>query len=153
MAVYKRTLFSMIQGLIVTPFGGLAVFIIAHIFIPSLWLCILLGLAAAAFLAYSTILGENIHFELDDNGTFRYFNRGQLKNTFELSKYSIGYHRRTERGFLGNNTIRLKLVNSEGEETEIEAGPLGTTQFNTMFEEMEKFSIADKAEPLEAGKK
>jgi hypothetical protein len=142
----------MIQGLIVTPFGGFAVFIIGQIFLPW-WICIILGVVAAAFLAYSTLFSENIHFELDDDGTFRYFNRGQLKNTFELSKYSLGYHRRTERGLLGNNDIRLKLVNLEGEETDIEAGPLGTTQFNTMFEEMEKFSIVEKTEALEAVKK
>jgi hypothetical protein len=149
---YKRTVFSIIQGLILTPFGGFAVFIIGNIFLPA-WLCVILGIAAAAFLAYTTILEENIYFELDEDGTFRFFNRGRLKNTFELSKYSVGYHRKTEWGFLGNNNIRLKLLSVDGEETEIDAGPLGTARFNAMFAEMEKYSIADQAEPLAAAKK
>jgi hypothetical protein len=153
MKTYKRTPFSMIQGLIVTPFGALAVFIISQVLPIPLWFSVILGIAAGAFLAYSNILSENIYFELDDNGTFRYFQRGKLKNTFELSQYSAGYHRRTEHGILGNNNIRLKLLNTSGEETEIDAGPLGTTQFNEMFAEMEKFSIKNEVEVLEAGKK
>jgi hypothetical protein len=152
MKVYKRTPFSLIQGIILTPFCGLAVFFIGQILLP-LWLCIVLGIAAAAFLGYTTILGENIHFEIDDDGAFRYFHRGQLKNTFELSKYGIGYHRRTERGILGNNNISLELLNAEGEQTVIDAGPLGTTQFNEMFTEMEKFAIKGETEPLKAVKK
>jgi hypothetical protein len=142
----------MIQGLIVTPFGGLAVFIIGQFFLP-VGICIVLGIAVIAFLTYSTILSENIHFELDEDGMFRYFCRGQLKNTFDLSKYSLGYHRRTEQGLLGNNNINLKLLNVDGKKTEIEVGPLGTTQFYEMFEEMEKFSIAEEVDVLKTIKK
>jgi hypothetical protein len=141
----------MIKGIILAPFAGLAVFVLGQIILPFP-LCIVLGLAAAAFIVHTTVLGEDIYFELDDNGLFRYFCRKKEKNTFELSKFHLGYFRKTEWGILGNNTIRLKLVNQEGEETEIDAGPLGTTQFYKMFEEIEKFAIKD-TEVLEAAKK
>jgi hypothetical protein len=141
----------MIQGLIVSPFGGIAALIIGQIFLP-LWICIILGIGAAAYLVKTTILDEDISFELDDNGGFRYFIRKNLKNTYELSKYSIGYHRKTQWGILGNNNIRLKFLSDQGEESEIDAGPLGTTQFNEMFEAMENFSIKSE-ETLIANKK
>lgn len=151
MKVFRRTKFSMIRGLIIAPFGGLAVFFLGQILLPVL-LCAVLGIGVAALLAYWAIFSENIYFELDDNGTFRYFKRGKLQNTFDLAKYKIGYYRKTEWGILGDNHIDLKLFDEQGEETDIEAGPLGTSQFNEMFENMEKYAIKN-IETLDAGKK
>ncbi|MCL2154245.1 MAG: hypothetical protein FWH53_01135 [Leptospirales bacterium] len=140
MQIYKRTMFNLIKGIVLTPFGALAAFIITQIFLP-VHICAILGIAVGLVLGYITIFSENISFELDGNGMFRYFKNGKLQNTFELSKYRIGYYRKTESGFLGNVDIDLKLVDSEGEETGIDAGPLGTSQFDKMFEQMEKFAI------------
>jgi hypothetical protein len=111
-----------------------------------------LGVAAAAAIAYISIFSEAIHFELDDDGAFRYFKRANLQSTYDLSKYRLGYYRRTERGILGNNNIQLKLIDTEGKESEIDAGPLGTTQFDEMFAAMEKYAIQD-VEQLSADKK
>jgi hypothetical protein len=142
MQIYKRTSFSLIKGLITVPFSGLFVFIVAQIFLPVA-VCAFLGVAAAAAIAYITVFSEAIHFELDDDGTLRYFKRGNLQNTYELSKYRLGYHRKTEWGILGNNNIQLKFMDTNGQETDIEAGPLGTTQFDEMFAAMEKHAIQD----------
>jgi hypothetical protein len=150
MKVYKRTLFSLVKGIIISPLSGILVFLLAQIFL-SVPICAVLGILTAAALMYMTVFSENIHFELDDNGTFRYFQKGILKNTFELSKCSIGYYRKTEWGLFGNNDINLKILDAEGEETGIEAGPLGTGQFDDMFEEMEKYAIKN-VEVLEAAK-
>ena len=150
MKVYKRTLFSMIKGIIIAPFGGLFVFIIGQIFLP-VPLCAVLGVITAAIILYISVFSENIYFELDDDGTFRYFKMGALKNTFKLSDFRIGYYRKTEWGILGLNNIDLKIADANGEVTEIDAGPLGTAQFDKMFEEMEKYAIKD-IETLSAGK-
>ena len=151
MKTYKRTLFSLIKGVILAPFTGLFIFIIAQILLP-VPVCAVLGVAAAAIIVYISVFSENIYFELDDDGTFRYFKMGTLKNTIKLSDYRIGYYRKTERGIFGLNNIALKLFDSEDQETNIEAGPLGTTQFDKMFAEMEKFAIKD-IETLDPGKK
>jgi hypothetical protein len=144
-------MFSFIKGIVATPFTALVVFIITQIFLP-VYICVILGIAAGLVLAYLTIFSENISFELDGNGFFSYFKNGRLQKKFELSKYRVGYYRETESGFLGNVDIDLKLMDSEGEETIIDAGPLGTSQFDKMFEQMEKFAIKD-IEVLSAEKK
>jgi hypothetical protein len=130
----------MIKGLIEVPFSGLLVFVLAQFLLP-LPVCFILGAVAAAVVLYITVVSENICFELEDDGTLRYFKKGALQNTFQLSEYRVGFYRRTEWGILGNNNIELKLLDAEGKETEIEAGPLGTSQFDKMFEEMEKYAI------------
>jgi hypothetical protein len=148
MKVYKRTIFSMVRGIIISPFTGILVFVLAQIFL-SIPLSAAAGIGTAAVLLYIAVFSENIHFELEDNGTFRYFQKGALKHTFKLSECRVGYYRRTEWGILGNNDISLKILDDEGDETNIEAGPLGTGQFEDMFEEMEKHAIQN-IEVLEA---
>jgi hypothetical protein len=142
----------MIKGIIIAPFGGLLIFVLAQIFLPPFPLCAVLGVAAAVIIVYITVISENIYFELDDDGTFRYFKKGTLQNTFELSKYRTGYYRRTEWGLFGSTDINLKLRDAEGEETEIDAGPLGRARFEEMYKEMEKYAIKD-IEVLDAGEK
>jgi hypothetical protein len=151
MEVYKRTVFSMIKGIIISPLSGILVFLLAQIFLP-IPLCVVLGIATAAALIYMTVFSENIYFELEDDGTFRYFEKGSLKNTFELSKCRIGYYRKTEWGIFGSTDINLNILDTGGEETGIDAGPLGAGQFEGMFKEMEKYAIKD-VEVLEAEKK
>jgi hypothetical protein len=80
---------------------------------------------------------------LNDNGTLQYFKRGALQSTYELAKYRVGYHRKTGRGILGNNNIRLKFLDANGKESELDAGPLGITQFDEMFAAMEEYTIKD----------
>jgi hypothetical protein len=140
MKVYKRTFFSMIKGIIIAPFGGILVYFLAQIFL-SVAICAVLGVVVAAALLYMAIFSENIYFELDDNGAFRYYKKGALKETFELAKCGVGYYRKTEWGLFGSNDIDLKILDAEGNETRIEAGPLGTGQFEDMFGEMEKHTV------------
>jgi hypothetical protein len=143
MQVYRRTVFSLIVGVIGAPFAGLLVFIITQIFIHSTPICAILGIGVAALVVYMTVFSENIFFELDDDGTFRYFKQGALKNTFTLPSCRVGYHRKSESSLFGNNYITLKILDAENNETDIDTAPLGVTQFHKMFEDMEKFSIKD----------
>jgi hypothetical protein len=144
MQIYKRTVFSVIRGVIIAPFTGLAVFVVGQFFLPRLLgLLGLVGLIVALAVLYVTVFSENIRFELDSDGKFRYYKMGKLKNEFKLQGYGIGYRSKTERGLLGSSYINLKLQDEHGELTEIDAGPLGNTQFHKMFEEMEKFTATD----------
>jgi hypothetical protein len=143
MQVYRRTVFSLIIGVIGAPFSGILVFIITQVFIHSIPLCAILGVGVAVLVVYMTVISENIFFELDDDGAFRYFKQGALKNTFTLPSCRLGYHRKSESGLFGNHYITLKILDAENTETDIDTGPLGVTQFYKMFEEMEKFSIKD----------
>jgi hypothetical protein len=147
---YKRTTFSLIRGIIVSPFSGLLVFIVGQIFLP-VWLCAVAGVIVTGAIAYLAIFSENIYCELDDNGAFRFFQKGRLTNSFELGKCRIGYKRKTEWGLLGNNDIKLQIIDDKNEETFLDASPLGTSQFNDMFAAMEKHAIQD-TEALSAGK-
>ena len=151
MQIYKRSLFSLVKGLIISPFTGLLVLFIAQIFMP-LGLSVILGVLAVAALLYMTIFSEDIYFELDDDGAFRYFKQGREQHAFALPACRIGYRRKTEWGLFGNNDIKLKILDAEGEETEIDADPLGTSRFDEMFAAMEQFSIRD-VETLTAEKK
>ena len=152
MKIYKRTLFNLIKGLITATFGGFFVFIITKMFF-SVTVCGVLGVVTAAMILYITVFSEAIHFELDNNGTLRYFKRNNLQNTYELSKYRIGYHRKTEWGILGSNDIQLQFLDMEGNKSELDAGPLGTAQFDEMFAAMEEYAIKAEVEQLTAEKK
>jgi hypothetical protein len=151
MKTYKRTVFNLIKGIVLVPFSGLLAYIVARIFLPH-EIGVVAGVVVAVFLLYIAVFSENIRFELDSDGTFRFYKKGALKHTFDLTQSSIGYHRRTEWGLLGNNDISLKILDSEGRETVVDAGPLGTRQFETMFEAMEQHTQTD-VEVLKATKK
>jgi hypothetical protein len=150
MQTYKRSSFSLIRGIIISPFSGLLVFIVGQVFLP-VWVSAILGVIVTGAIAYMAIFSENIYCELDDNGAFRFFQKGSLKNSFELGKCRIGYRRKTEWGILGNNDITLQIIDDKNEETFLDAGPLGTTRFDAMFAAMEKHAVRD-AGFLSAGK-
>ena len=151
MQTYKRTTFSLIRGIVISPFGGLLVFFVGQIFLP-VWICAILAVIVTGAIAYIAIFSENIYCELDDSGSFRFFQKGSLKNTFELGTCRIGYRRKTEWGIFGNNDIKLQIIDDKNEETFLDMSPLGTTQFNDMFEAMQQHVIRD-TEILSAGQK
>jgi hypothetical protein len=132
----------MIKGLVIAPFGSGLVTVFAQRFLP-LPICVILGIAAAGLVIYVSVFGENIYFELDDNGILRFFRMGKLKKDMDLSRIKISFQRNTATKILGNNTIKLKFVDTTGEKFEVDAGPLGTVQFNEMFAEMKKYTIND----------
>jgi hypothetical protein len=147
--MYKRTRFNQVKSIIIAPVTGAVLYMIAQLIIPSLVICGLIGLAAAAVLLYMAFFSENIYFELDDDGAFRYYKRGKLERSFILTKCRAGYRRKSESGIFGNHDINLRILNEKGEEDTIDAAPIGVDQFTEMFSEIEKYAIGD--EPLKAG--
>jgi hypothetical protein len=79
MKTYKRTTVNLVKSIIIAPFTMVLVYIIAHLLLPT-QACIVLGAAAGAVLLYMAFFSENIYFELDDDGAFRYFKRGRQEN-------------------------------------------------------------------------
>jgi hypothetical protein len=148
METYKRSTFNLVRSILIAPFTGIVAYIIAQVFLPER-VSFFLGMAAGAVLLYMAFFSENIRFELDDDGVFRYVKRGRLENSFALGSCKIGYRRKSQSGILGNNDINLKILDGEGKETDLDASPIGTDQFMGMFEKMEKYAIKDE-EPITA---
>ncbi|MDR2630263.1 MAG: hypothetical protein LBC60_05005 [Spirochaetaceae bacterium] len=142
MKIYKRSLFELAKGIVIALFTGVAAYIITGLFTSSalfgLGIPILLTLA----ILYIVVFSEDIHFELEPDGVFRYYKRRMLQNTFNLKNCYLTYRRKSESGFPATHDITLTIVDTaEGEETGLDCGPLGLNQFNEMFGEMENFAI------------
>jgi len=147
--MYKRTRFNQVKSIIIAPVTGVVLYMIAQLIIPSLVICGLIGLAAAAALLYMAFFSENIYFTIEDDGAFKYYKRGKEELAFDLTKCRIGYRRKSESGIFGNHDINLQILDDKGKENSIDAAPIGVDQFTKMFAEMEKYTIKD--EPLKAG--
>jgi hypothetical protein len=141
------------KGIIIAPVTGAVLYFVAQLIIPSLIICGLIGLAAAAALLYMAFFSENIYFELDDDGAFRYFKRSNQEMSFNLTTCRVGYRRKSESGIFGNHDINLQILDSEDKEHSIDAAPIGVGQFTTMFTEMEKHAIKDEPMIADTAKK
>jgi hypothetical protein len=150
MWTYKRSTLGLVKSIVQAPLSGVLVFFITQMFLP-LPVCLILGLAAAAILLYMAFFSENIFFELEDDGVFRYYKRGRPEHTFDLTNCRIGYYRKSESGFAGSHDINLHILDGEGNEANIDAAPLGVTGFHEMFEAMGQFALKD--EPIQADSK
>jgi hypothetical protein len=144
--IYKRTFFELIKGIVIALFTGAAAYMVTGIFTDNVLfgfgIPILIGLA----ILYITIFSEDIYFELDPDGVFRYYKRRSLQNTFDLKNCYITYHRKSESGFPPTHNIALNILDTAGgEETGFDCSPLGLEQFNEMFREMENFTLRDTA--------
>jgi predicted Rdx family selenoprotein len=146
MRTYKRTLFELIKGIVIAPFSAFAAHIILGLFTSNA--IVVLGIPALAGLAilYLAVFSENIRFELEPDGVFRYYKRGIPQNTFNLKTCYIWYHRKSEGGFPPSHDITLTVRDTAAGEDEIriDCGPLGLNQFNEMFAGMEEFTMKDK---------
>lgn len=151
MQVYKRTVGSLIKSLILTPFAGVAAFVVLYILLQfvnlgtiGVYLLYIVPVLAFLWMLYASIFSENIRVEIDPAGTCRYFKNGKLLKQWFLPQCQVGYYKRTESGLMGNNNIRLDIRNEMGQDETVDCSPLGSTQFYNMFAHMETFT---KPEP------
>jgi hypothetical protein len=109
----------------------------------------LLGLGVPALLTiallYIAIFSEDVFFELEPDGLFRYYKRRILQHTFDHKNCSIAYRRKSEGGFPPTNDITLTIMDTMGEggEVSFDCGPLGLNRFTEMWREMGNFAIKD----------
>ena len=138
MSVYKRTLWGLVKSLFLAVCGGVFLIGAAWWFLSDIR--IVLGIAAVfiLFMGYSVFFGENIKFELD-NGRLRYYQKGRLKNDFDLRTCSVRYYIRSDMSFPPTHDIMLYVTElGRDDEISIDASPIGKRKFDRMFEEMEK---------------
>jgi hypothetical protein len=144
MKIYKRSIFELGKGIVIALFTGAAAYIITGIFTSSALFCFGIPILLTLSILYITIFSEDIYFELEPGGLFRYYKRRILQNTFNLKNCYVTYHRRSEGGFPPTHVITLTIVDTAlGGETGLDCAPLGLHQFNEMFAEMENFTIKD----------
>ena len=142
MLIYKRSLWIMFKGLLMAPCAAVVAFFVLNIFVNNS--LVLLGVPFLIFLTliYLAVFSENIRFELDSDGTLRYFQKGKLKGSYRLEEYMVGYHSKSD----GTSTdITLHILNaSNGEEERIDCSPIGKRKFSDMYA---KLKLHTKEEP------
>ncbi|MDL2233875.1 hypothetical protein LJC63_09920 [Ruminococcaceae bacterium OttesenSCG-928-L11] len=153
MTVYKRSLWVMLKGIIGAPFGGLVVYIALSFFVEDQRIVTGISAFICLLILYFSIVSESIRFELDNDGTFRYYKLGRVKHTFQLEDCLVGYHRRSEAGLLGDHNIDLQIVTEDGQETIIDCSPIGLRRFERMYESMKQYTNEEpevmQAEPAQ----
>ena len=147
MKVYKRSLWVMVKGLLMAPCAAAIACFFLSMFVENA--LVLMGVPALIFLAliYMAIFSENIRFELEDNGTLRYFQKGKLKKTYKLEEYLFGYHKKSD-SMTSDITMNIMHVESGAEES-VDCSPLGASRFASMYEEI-KLYMAGEPEVLRA---
>jgi hypothetical protein len=145
----------MVKGVIYAPFVALAIVIIGGIFISSR--LIVSALAAVAFFAmiHIALVSSNIYFELAPDGKFRYFKRGEQKLSFDMTKCGVGYHRKSDTGFLPSHSLRLDIqpegTTEKSDIVNIDCDALGLDTFMAMFQALDDISV-NEPEVLSAAK-
>ncbi|MDR0449827.1 MAG: hypothetical protein LBH26_01005 [Treponema sp.] len=146
MKTYKRSLFELVKGIVIGLVTGIAAHIVLGLFFRNVILVTGVPILIAAAILYITFFSEDIYFELEPEGVFRYYKRRILQNTFNLKNCYIWYHRKSESGFPPTHDITLKMLDSGAEdgEIQIDCSPLGLARFDEMYNEMEEFALKDK---------
>jgi len=148
--IYKRTVFSMIKGIIGAPFAGVVAVIIASFFNLNDLVLAVIGVVAAIAVLYVTLVTEDIRVEVDAR-ELRYFKRNKLREAYPLSNLGVGYRTRVERGLFGNEDLTLKLLLLDsGEEKSLDCSSLGTTRFYKLFETLEERTPKREEEVMRA---
>ena len=141
MEVYKRSVWTMVKGLILAPLAAVGLYFVVSIFTNSLLLLYGISLAAFVLLLLSALFGDNVRFELDANGILRYYKMGRLKSTHNIPQCSVGYRRKSDSGFLATHDIQLQIADPvNGNEVSIDCSGIGPGNFERMFERLQQYS-------------
>ena len=149
MVTYKRTAFNLLKSLLIAliapPAVGMVLLWLLQYF-PYEWLFVVSIIVVAAFflfLLYTAFFGENIRFEITDDGKLNYYQMSKLKESFNLVTSDFGY-RHVQDANGGTDSLRLRITDSESGETKIvSCEPIGKRQFSEMFEKMKSFCAVE----------
>ncbi|MDR2528730.1 MAG: hypothetical protein LBD04_06925 [Synergistaceae bacterium] len=141
MQVYKRSLWVMVKGLIYAPPSGFVVYIAARFFTDNDAIAGGLGVLMFLSLAYLSVFSENVYFELEQNGVFRYYKRGKLQSAHDVKKCQVGYRRKSSSSFLSTDDIQLDIQEEGKEKVTIDCSPIGETRFYKLFEKLDEMSL------------
>ena len=138
---FKRGLWSLIKSLTVAIFAPAFVFFIVLMFSSSYFVPAIVAGLVFIFAFYTSLFSENIRFVIE-NGEFKYFKNGKLKETFILKETNFRYRiKSTSDGTGTSHDINLyvsKLSDikdtDEISETLIDCSPIGIRKFEKMFD-------------------
>ena len=136
MSVYRRSLWGMLKGIIGAPLAGVLVFFVLNMFVRDPR--IQLGVPVLVMLAilYISIFSENVRFEVDGDGTFRYYKKGKLRETYRMEDCVVGYRRSSDGGLFASHDINLQVLTADGRETFIDCSPIGPRRFEQMYQQL-----------------
>ena len=146
MKVYKTSIFAVGRqfywslGMGVAICAGLS-WVSQNMFTVPWAIIILLSLVGMVFIFRYLLKKNNMKCELHEDGTFNYLENNELKATYFLPDFYISAYSRIESGIFGNHDIKLKLLRKAAEDIIVlHVGALRESQFDKMFEAMEKHS-------------
>ena len=155
MQTYRRSKWVLIKGIVSAPAAALLVFAVLTYFSDNPLIVLGIPCAILLLVLYMSLFSENIFFELDETGKFRYFKRGRLKKEYNLRRCLVGYRMKSESGIWGNHDITLQIQALDAPENPfddyIDCSPLGPGRFDAMFDRMRQFT-GEQAEVLRADK-
>jgi len=124
----------MVKGIIIAPCSATLIYVVLGFFVSDARIQYGVAAAVLLMLLYLAVFSENIRFELEPDGTFRYFQKGKLRNSFRLEDCLVGYSRKSEGT---SHDILLQVVCLEnGQEETIDCSPIGLRRFEKMFQEI-----------------
>lgn len=145
MRVYKRTKWKLIKSLIIAPLPPVAVGLVllwALQWFPYTWFFVItVGLPIIIFICmlHSAIWGENIRFEITDEGKCNYYKNNKFKKSYDLKVCDMGYHHVKDANG-GTDRLSLRITDENGQTDILDCEPIGAKQFEQMFKEMQSFS-------------
>lgn len=145
MQTFKRGPISLISSLVVAIVTGAVLYFVIGIFTDNPW--IYMGISGAIFLLllHGAFFSENIRFEVEGS-EFRYYQKGKLKDTVELTKAMIGYDIKTTNGSADYIYLLMNVDNVE--QKSIDATSIGLTKFYKMYDVLKQYA-KEKGDKLE----
>ena len=140
MQIFKRGIFSLIKSLGLAVLGPIVLAIIIYFFTENMMIIIIPPAIVGLWLLKLAIFSENIRFEIEKTGQFRYIQRNEIKLNINLSEYYCGYRAKTSDGSADNLTLSLLKVDGKSEEERIDCTALGLSKFYKMYDLIESYT-------------
>ena len=152
MRVFRRGIFSLLWSLLLAVVGGPFLGFIISWFTEDMYIILIPAILVSLWLLYSAIFSENIRFEIDEDGMFRYIKRKKIEKELNLKEYYCGYRTKVSDGTTDDLRLNLLKTDDSEDKFDIDCTPLGTSKFHKMFFLIEGY-CAKSSNKLEVKKK
>ena len=140
--VYKRSIITMLVGIISAPVAGVLIWFLCGMFFDETGMvgAIVGGLITLIFW-YISIFSERIRLEIDKTH-LKYYKGKKLVHSYKLNQITIGYREKYTVGGFGSDTLDLKIYNVETRESDsIDCAPLGSSRFYKMYNKLSECTV------------
>ena len=140
--VYKRSIITMIVGMIAAPVTGVIIWFLCGLFFDETGV---IGAIAGGLITlitwYISIFSERVRIEIDKMH-LSYFKGKKLVHRYKLDQITIGYREKYTVGGFGSDTLDLKIYNVETRESDsIDCAPLGSSRFYKMYNQLSECTV------------